>query len=52
MQRCRKRQIGVLGDVFKLSGSVESHLWVWSLIAKMAIFEGVVKKVKKSDVGI
>ena len=42
----------VQGDVFKLSGSVESHLWVWSHIAKMAIFESVIKKVKKSDVGI
>ena len=34
----------VLGNVFKLSGSVESHLWVWPPVAKMAIFEGVVKK--------
>ena len=42
----------ILGDVFNLSGSVESHLWVWSFIAKMAFFEGMVQKVKKSDVGI
>ena len=42
----------VQGDIFEPFGSVESHLWVWSHIAKMAIFESVVKKVKKSDVGI
>ena len=44
----------VQGDVFKLSGSVESHLWVWSLIAKMAIFENVCgkKSQKNSDVWI
>ena len=41
----------VLCDVFKLSGSVESHLWVWSLIAKVAILEGVVKKSKNLMLG-
>ena len=38
-------------NTFNLSGSVESHLWVWSLIAKMAIFEGVVKKSKNLMLG-
>ena len=42
--------IVVPGDVFKLSGSVESHLWVWSLMPKIAVFERVEKKVEKSDV--
>ena len=41
----------VLGDVFKLSGSVESHLWFWSKIPKMAIFGGVEKKSKNLMLG-
>ena len=50
MEECWKRHIIVPGNVFKLSGNLESHLWVWPHMPKMTIFERVQKKVKKSDV--